>query len=161
MQIGKWQLLPITPKQPPQGLLRAEVERGFLESTPPIMPVSRPRNFLHRLKERNRNDGRDWMTSGEWGRLRRFVPSLPRTSERTSGQRTLWNSADTYWHTWVAACLKDATGKGDKAYRAEKKSLYVVWWSLFLLLLTTSASTCLKHSPNHVRRLFLSSVKPP
>ena len=43
-------------------------------------------------------------------------------------------------------------------YRAEKKSLYVVWWSLFLLLLTTSASTCLQHSRNHVRGRFLSSV---
>ena len=28
-------------------------------------------------------------------------------------------------------------------HRAEKKSLYVVWWSLFLLLLTNSASICL------------------
>ena len=43
-------------------------------------------------------------------------------------------------------------------YRAEKKSLYVVWWSLLLLLLITSAWTCLRHSRNHVQRLFLSSV---
>ena len=44
-------------------------------------------------------------------------------------------------------------------YRAEKKSLYLVWWSSSLLLLITPASACLKHSRNLVRRLFLSSVK--
>ena len=43
-------------------------------------------------------------------------------------------------------------------YRAETISLYMVWWSLFLLVLTTSASTCLQHSRNHVQRNFLSSV---
>ena len=43
-------------------------------------------------------------------------------------------------------------------YRAEKKSSYVVWWSLFLLLLITSAWTCPRHSRNHVQGLFLSSV---
>ena len=45
-----------------------------------------------------------------------------------------------------------------RAYRAEKKSSYVVWWSLFLLLLTTSVSTCQQHSRNHVRGLFFRSV---
>ena len=44
-------------------------------------------------------------------------------------------------------------------YRDEKKSSYMVWWGLLLLMLMTSASTCLKHSRNHVRRLFLSSVQ--
>ena len=39
------------------------------------------------------------------------------------------------------------------------KSLHVIWWILFLLLLTSSASTCLQHSPNHVHRLFLDSVQ--
>ena len=42
---------------------------------------------------------------------------------------------------------------------AEKISLYVVWWSLFLLFLITSASTCLQHSRNHVQRNILSSVR--
>ena len=44
-------------------------------------------------------------------------------------------------------------------YRAAKKSLYMVWWGLSLLLLTTSASICLQHSRNHVQGLFLSPVK--
>ena len=46
-------------------------------------------------------------------------------------------------------------------YRAEKISLYVVWWNLLLLLLTTSASACLQHSRNHVQTNFLSSVYSP
>ena len=54
--------------------------------------------------------------------------------------------------------LKVRRSKGVN-YRAEKISLYVVWRSLFLLLLITSASTCLQHSRNHVRRNFLSSVR--
>ena len=41
--------------------------------------------------------------------------------------------------------------------QSPKKSLYVVWWILFSLLLTSSASTCLKHSPNHIQRLFSGS----
>ena len=41
--------------------------------------------------------------------------------------------------------------------RARKKSLYVVWWILFQLLLTSSASTCLQHSPDHVQRLVMDS----
>ena len=38
--------------------------------------------------------------------------------------------------------------------QSPKKSLYVVWWFLSLLLLTSSASTCLQHSPNHVQSFF-------
>ena len=34
----------------------------------------------------------------------------------------------------------------------------MVWWSLFLLLLTTSASTCLQHSHNHVQVLISGPV---
>ena len=34
----------------------------------------------------------------------------------------------------------------------------MVWWSWFLLLLTTSASTCLQHSRNHVQVLFPGPV---
>ena len=48
------------------------------------------------------------------------------------------------------------TTKG--THRARKKSLHVVLWILFLLLLTSSCSTCLQHSPNHVQRLFSGSV---
>ena len=33
-------------------------------------------------------------------------------------------------------------------YRAGHNGWYVVWWILFLLLLTSSASTCLQHSRN-------------
>ena len=39
-------------------------------------------------------------------------------------------------------------------YRAEKKSLYVVWWSCLLLLLVISAFTCLKTSCNNLQRFF-------
>ena len=46
-------------------------------------------------------------------------------------------------------------------YRAEKISLYVVCWSLFLLLFITSASIGLNHSRNHVQRNILSSVTKP
>ena len=40
-----------------------------------------------------------------------------------------------------------------------EKNLFEVWWILFLLLLTPSASTCLPHSPNYVQRLFSDSVQ--
>ena len=53
---------------------------------------------------------------------------------------------------------RDRISMNIEMYRAEKKSLYMVWWNLFLLLLITSATTCLKHSHNHRQRLFLSSV---
>ena len=43
-------------------------------------------------------------------------------------------------------------------YRAKKKSMYVIWWSLFLLLLNTSASLCPQRSCNHIQGLLLSSV---
>ena len=38
-----------------------------------------------------------------------------------------------------------------KNYRDSLKGLYVVWGILFLLLLTSSASTCLQHSRNLVQ----------
>ena len=43
-------------------------------------------------------------------------------------------------------------------HRAEKISLYMVWRSLFLLLLTSSASNCLQLSRNRVQRNFLSVI---
>ena len=43
-------------------------------------------------------------------------------------------------------------------YRGGNNGWYVVWWILFLLLLTYSASTCLQHSPNHVPTIISPSV---
>ena len=48
-----------------------------------------------------------------------------------------------------------------KVLTEPEKSLHVVSWILFLLLLTSSCSTCLQHSPNHVQRLFSGSVYHP
>ena len=45
-------------------------------------------------------------------------------------------------------------------YRARKKSLSVVWLTLLLLLVASSASTCLQQSPNHAQRFFSGSVYP-
>ena len=42
--------------------------------------------------------------------------------------------------------------------RSPKKVFVCGLVILFLLLLTSSASTCLQHSPNHVQRLFSGSV---
>ena len=44
----------------------------------------------------------------------------------------------------TAQCSGARMFKAPQNYRAEKISLYVAWWSLFLLWLITSASTCLQ-----------------
>ena len=47
-----------------------------------------------------------------------------------------------------------------RMYRARNNGWYVVWWILFLLLLTFSGSTCLQDSPNHVPTIISGSVHP-
>ena len=53
---------------------------------------------------------------------------------------------------WMASCQL-------RYYRDRLKSMHQIWWSLLLLLLTPSASTCLQHSRNLVLRLQPISVQ--